>query len=320
MKFFDAVIGNPPYQEMDGGNGASARPLYNRFIEKAESIGAGKVSMIVPAKWYAGGKGLDAFRRRMLSDRRIREIVDYEDSSSCFRGVEIAGGVCYFLWDSQYSGKCRFTSILKSRTLTDSRFLDTKDVLIRYSIGERIVDKVTAHPSFKSMRGIVSPTDPFGIDTTARPSSGECILKTSEASGPFPQNLVRRGNEWIDSWNVLLSGLTNESAARPDGNGMRRIFSSIEIFPPKHVCTRSYLVVGRFKDKKDAEMLLDYMKTRLVRFLVLTRTLNQHITRECFKYVPMPVLKEPSDDAMNSLYGLDSNEIDFINSMIREIE
>ena len=320
MKFFDAVIGNPPYQEMDGGNGASARPLYNHFIEKAESIGAGKVSMIVPAKWYAGGKGLDAFRRRMLSDRRIKEIVDYDDPFDCFRNVYIAGGVCYFLWDSQYSGKCRFTNILKNRVLVEDRFLDTKDVLIRYATGERIVDKVMAHPSFKSMRDAVSPINPFGLGTNIRPSEGELVLKSSAATGPFPAELVNSGHEWVDAWKVVMSCLTNEFASRPDRDGMRKVLASLAVLPPKNVCTASYLVAGRFSERRDAEILLAHMKTRLVRFLVLTRTLNQHITRECFRHVPMPVLEEPDDAAMYSLYGLDSKEISFVNSMIREIE
>ena len=139
---FDVIIGNPPYQLGDGGNGPSAIPLYNQFVEQAEKLKPRYLSMIIPARWFAGGKGLDSFRTKMITDKRIRKIVDYESSKDCFEGVDIAGGVCYFLWDRDYNGECQVVNMTASSHTEASRYLDEYDIFIRSNNAIRILRKV----------------------------------------------------------------------------------------------------------------------------------------------------------------------------------
>ncbi len=104
---FDIIMGNPPYQLEDSGFGRSAAPLYHRFIQAAKAIEPRFLTFVIPARWYTGGKGLDAFRKEMLADRRLSHLVDFPDMSALFEvGVDIAGGGCYFLWDREHDGDC----------------------------------------------------------------------------------------------------------------------------------------------------------------------------------------------------------------------
>ncbi|MDE6177569.1 MAG: Eco57I restriction-modification methylase domain-containing protein, partial [Duncaniella sp.] len=102
----NAIVGNPPYQVMDGGNGGSALPVYNYFVEMSKKISPNYLSMIMPARWYAGGRGLDEFRDKMLSDDCLVKIADYSDSRDVFPTVLIKGGVCFFLWDKRHHNLC----------------------------------------------------------------------------------------------------------------------------------------------------------------------------------------------------------------------
>ena len=214
MKFFDAVIGNPPYQEMDGGNGASARPLYNRFIEKAESIGAGKVSMIVPAKWYAGGKGLDSFRRKMLSDRRIKEIVDYDDPFDCFNGVYIAGGVCYFLWDRDYDNKEKLLRVVthdRDEIISDCMRefkLEGTDVFVRHNTALSIIRKVLSKKE-RLLNDVVFSRNYFSLPTTVTGSEykqpGKIQVLTSKGTIYVNRGQVSDKAGLLEKYKVIIT-------------------------------------------------------------------------------------------------------------------
>ena len=318
---FDVIISNPPYQLSDGGNGASAKPLYHMFVEQAQKLKPRYITMIIPARWYSGGKGLDVFRRNMLSDKRIRRLVDYTNSADCFPGVDIAGGVCYFLWDRDHPGKCSFTNNFNGKAMSIEKDLAEYDTFIRYPIADGIIAKVLSKHE-KMMDTMVTTRKPFGLSTSELPKGyGELTLRYNKGTGSYPRNAVSVGVQYIDKWKVMLSYLSAEHAGQPDKNGMFKVLSTLELLPPKYICTETYLLAGWFDEKSSAENLLEYMKTKFVRFLVGQIAVSQHITKGCFAFVPIQDFTKPwSDKVLYKKYGLDDDEIDFIESMIKPME
>ena len=318
---FDVVVSNPPYQLSDGGNAASAMPIYNRFVEQAKKLNPRFLSMIIPARWYSGGRGLDAFRDNMLNDDSICSLVDYIDSEDCFPGVDVAGGICYFLRDSQYHGVCNVTTIQGNNKVETARNLGEFATFIRHPTALAIVKKVLSKEE-KSVSGIVSSQKPFGLRTYIKPDkNGDLTLRYNQGKGPFKRKNVLDRTEWIDKWKIIMSYLTADHAGRADREGKRRIFSSMELLPPRFVCTETYIVVGVFDTKSEATNLLVYLKTMFVRFLVAQIATTQHISKYSFTFVPMQDFSKSWTDAeLYKKYKLTKEEIDFIESMIKPME
>lgn len=318
---FDVIVSNPPYQLSDGGNAASAIPIYQKFVIQAKNLNPRYLLMIIPARWYSGGRGLDAFRDVMLKDDSICKLVDYIDSEDCFPGVDVAGGICYFLRDSQYHGKCTVTTIQGDAKEEAVRNLSEFSTFIRHPIALSIVKKVLAERAL-SVSEIVSSQKPFGLRTYVKPDKrGDLVLRYNQGTGPFKRQNVLDKIEWIDRWKVIMSYLTADHAGRADSEGKRRIFSSLEILPPQYVCTETYIVVGVFKTKKEASNLVAYLKTMFARFLVAQIATTQHISKSSFAFVPMQDFSKPWADAeLYKKYKLTKDEIAFIESMIKPME
>ncbi len=319
---FDVIIGNPPYQLSDGGGtGSSAKPIYNKFIAQAKKLNPRYLSMIVPARWYSGGKGLDEFRGQMLNDSRIRQLVDYVDSRDCFPGVDIAGGVCYFLWDRSHKGQCKIQTINKGKTSTATRSLNEFSTFIRDNLSVDIIKKIKNN-SNSFMNDIVSSRKPFGLESSIRPiKGGNLTLITSAGNGTISFEKITNGQPLINKWKVLLSKASNDHGGQPDKEGKRKIFSRIEVMPPGTVCTESYLVIGPFESKLEAINIVAYLKTKLCRFLVSTILLTQNITKGKFIFVPKLDMHELwTDEKLYKKYGINDKEVAFINSMIRPMK
>lgn len=318
---FDVVISNPPYMLKDGGQKASAMPIYQKFIEQARKLNPRFITMIIPARWYTGGRSLDKFRDDMLHDKHLCKLVDYSDSEECFPGVDVAGGVCYFLWDKSYNGKCTVISHRNGRTTEAMRDLDEYPVFIRYNEARSVIQKVVSKTKdFYSSR--VSAQKPFGLRTYIKPTTnGDIKLRYNGGTGPFNRTDVKDKTEWIDKWKVISSYLTYDHAGREDSDGKRRIFSTMEILPPGTICTETYIVIDVFDTEQEAQNLLGYLKTIFVRFLVSQFTSTQHLSRNSFSLVPVQDFSRPwNDQNLYEKYGLTKDETDFIESMIRPMD
>ena len=167
---FDVIIGNPPYQLSDGGHGRSASPLYHKFVRQAKKLEPRYLMMVIPSRWFGGGKGLDDFREEMLTDDRIRQIVDFENVADVFPGIDLAGGVCYFLWDRDSKGLCDVTNVNGNSVTSSKRRLDEFKTLIRHGAAVSVVRKVVKQDEAR-MNNQVSARKPFGLPTTERPKA-----------------------------------------------------------------------------------------------------------------------------------------------------
>jgi site-specific DNA-methyltransferase (adenine-specific) len=315
---FDVIIGNPPYQLSDGGFGRSASPIYHEFVRHAKQLAPRYLTMVIPSRWFGGGKGLDEFRAEMLQDNRNRRIVDFENVNEVFPGIDLAGGVCYFLWDRDNPGSCSVTNVHAGEETTTDRRLDEFATFIRHGEAVSIVRKVLKKDEPR-MNKQVSGRKPFGLPTTERPKkSGDVILRWQKGEGPYPREEISVGKELIDRWKVITSYVGYDHAGNPGSDGRRRVISKIDVIPPGTICNETYIVVGHYSSKKEASNLILYMKTRFFRFLVSQFMYSHHITKEAYALVPVLDMKRSwSDEELADRYGLTTKEQEFIESKIR---
>ena len=319
---FDVIVGNPPYQLNDGGgDGSSATPLYHRFIEQAIQLEPRFLSMVVPSKWFSGGKGLDEFRAKMLSDQRIRFLIDYPNSRDAFDGVDVAGGVMYFLWDRDNKGTCMVETRADGQSVVAERSLNEHEVFVRDNRVLCIIKKVQAKGD-QEFTNLVSARRPFGIDAAHKSNkTGDLYLYASGGDRRIDRKEVVKGTELIGKWKVLLSKTSSEHAGQPDKSGRKRVLSRIEVMKPNSVATESYLIVGPFGSEQESEHVADYLRTRFARFLVSAILLTQNITRKSFVFVPVQDFSKLwTDEMLYKRYLLTPEEIEYIEHTIRLME
>ena len=258
---FDVIVGNPPYQLSTGGATAQATPLYDKFVEQAKKLKPRYLTMIIPARWFAGGMGLDAFRSAMLTEKKIRKIVDYPNAKDCFPGVSIGGGVCYFLWDRDYSGDCEFTNINNGTETTLVRKLDEYPVFVRYNEALSVIHKVLEKKE-GSLSSLVSALSPFGIGSAERghetKRNGDVSLWSSKGKGYYPRASVTTGKDYIDTYKVMMSKVTSEHAGEPGKDGRFKVISKMQVLGKEEICTFSYFLVGNFATEEEANNCYSY--------------------------------------------------------------
>lgn len=329
LMHFDVIIGNPPYQLGDsGGNsvGNFAMPVYQKFVEAAKRLEPRYLTMITPTRWVAGGRNMNEFRAELLSDHRMRSLVDFADSRDVFPSTaDIAGGVSYFLWDAAHDGPCEVVNATAStRSQPVARYLDEWDVLIRSNQAVSIAHKVEHPTGANNLSHRVSPIQPFSLRTDYRGRSTSAGMK-------FPITLYQRGGTsfierrdvprnhgWLDEWKVFLSRTASEHGGQADRQGLRRVFSKVMVAGPGTACTETYLVANRFPTQLEAEHFAEFLKTRFVRFLVSLRTNTQDLYSDRFSFVPnLPMDREWTDEVLYAEYGLTADEIEYIESTIK---
>ena len=333
---FDVIIGNPPYQLSDDGFGTSAAPIYHHFVTQAKALEPRYLSMVIPARWFAGGKGLDEFRESMLNDDRLRSIDDYLSASDVFPGVGLKGGVCFFLWDRDNSGQCRVTTHFKDwQDSTATRQLLEKgaDVFIRFNEGLSILKKVVAVeggdadslalPTNKRFDRLVSSRKPFGLETTykgkAAKRHGDILIYQNGGIGYIAKDSIPTGTELIDKWKIYTG-----RAAPGTGNKdtyPHRIISTPFIGEPESISSETYLCIGPLDSKTEAESALSYLTCRLTRLLILLHKPSQDTTRKVYTFVPTQEWNRKwTDEHLYKKYGITVDEIAFIEKVVRPMD
>lgn len=319
---FDVIIGNPPYQLASDG-GTRDIPIYQLFVDQAKKLAPRSLIMVIPSRWMATGLGLKDFRESMLSDRRIRHLVDYERMDQVFPGVDFEGGACYFLWDRDHEGPCSITSVNGEETIAPvERSLSEFDILVRDSRSLSILNKILAQKE-TSITGILSADKEFGWTSNFtgfhdKHKDGDVVLHYNRAgkrlTGWIARKKVMKSAHFIDTWKVMVPAAYGERGARP-----AKILGPTFVAPSPSVCTQTYLFFY-VDNKRQAESLASYIETRFFRFLVSLRKITQHATRATYTWVPVQSWdRNWTDDMLYRKYKITRDEIAFINSMIRPL-
>ena len=321
---FDAIVGNPPYQELDGGNNASAMPVYQHFVNAARLIKPIYISMIMPSRWCVSGRGLDAFRESMLTDIHFSKMFDFRNGGDCFPGIRIGGGVCYILWDSKYEdGKIEIANMPRNKS---SQLRPKKefglDFLIRDNIVRSIIYKVFAFDEPK-MSSLSFSQKPFGFRTNfmGYKDIGEIKIYTKKERvgfGYVSREEVTKNAEFIDEWQVVTSRSTSVPE-EDNGQVLREVQTFIS--EPGSVVTESYVVVASFKQEQFARNCLSYLKTKFFRILCQVTIVSPDVSARTFDLVPIQDFSRPwTDDDLYIKYGLEDDEITFIESNIKSMK
>jgi len=317
---FDVIIGNPPYQLNTGSTSAQAVPLYHKFIQQAKKLNPRYLTMIIPSRWYSGGMGLDEFRTEMLNDKRIRKLVDYPNASDCFSGIELRGGVCYFVWDRDNSGECEYTSISNGSVNTIVRNLSEYSTFIRWNQALQIIKKINDKKE-SSLSEIISTVSPFGLPTSlrgkTRASKDSLTLHSSGGIGYVAKSEIKTGTDLINKHKVLFSRPISGNLEIPPF----KVIALLKVLKPKEVCTHTYLIAGGYDNTITAQNLKSYLETKFVRFLLVQSISGIDISRDKFVFVPVQDFSESwTDEKLYKKYKLEKEEIEFIESMIRPMK
>ena len=321
---FDVIIGNPPYQLSDGGAGSSAKPIYNKFVEQAKKLNPRYLTMIIPARWYNGGKGLNDFRAEMLNDTRLSQLHDFPNTNDCFPGLNIRGGVCYFLWEKEYNGECTITTHRGENVGQPTKrplLEEGNDIFIRYNEAISIYHKVKTFNE-KPFNQIVGARKPFGLPTNfnafkkTKDRENSIYLYRFGDNGYVKPEKIEKNLPFIKDWKVLVP-----KASPGDDSYPHLILSRPIVAGPNTCCTETYILVGPVLNEKRAKNVAKYMVTSFFRFMVLLAKSTQDVTQKTYVFVPTQNFDEEwSDEKLFTKYGITRAEQKFIDTLIRKLD
>jgi site-specific DNA-methyltransferase (adenine-specific) len=318
---FDVIIGNPPYQMAGGAGGTSDSSIYHLFVEQAMRLEPKFISMVLPARWIAGGRGMDNFRRDILGGQHLRELVDFPASAEVFPGVEIKAGICYFLWDKQHHGDCAVTTVRGGEVIGPvQRKLDQHDIFVRDSHAVGILSKILNHGE-EPINSILTRDTPFGLasnfdDFRERHRQGDVALyyirKMKRGVGYLNREKITKNAKLLDAWKVFVPEAYNGGDGLP-----HQIVGKSVVAPPASACTQSYLAFC-VDSEAQAESLQSYYSTRFFRFLVSQRKITQHGLHSTYGWVPMQSWdRKWTDEVLYQKYGIEPDEQAYIEAQVR---
>ena len=320
---FNAIVGNPPYQVIshDGPQASQATPVYHFFVNIARKLNASYVSMIMPARWYSGGMGMNDFRASMLNDKHLSLIVDFPKSRDCFPTVDIAGGICYFLMDAQHSGNCIIENREGNESNQDTRSLNEFPIFIRNNIGVHIIRKLDLS---KNLSSVVFPISPFGLPTNTEGTTTEgkdtIALISSKGRSYIPRGKANN-QKLVEQYKVMIGQLNPDRGGVSNTTGGSNVTTKVTVLSPDEVTTATYIILGGFDTKEEAENYATYIRTKFVRFLVFQTLSSMHITQSNFQFVPVQDwTKSWSDSELYKKYNLTKEEIGYIESLIKPMQ
>lgn len=322
---FDVIVGNPPYQMAGGAGGSSDSSIYHLFVQQAIKLEPRYVSMVIPSRWMTGGRGMGPFRNEMLTGQKIRELVDFPVSKEVFPGVEVKGGISYFLWDKDHIGVSNVTINRANEIMGPvARRLDEFDVFIRDPRAVSILKKVISK-SESSMSNMLTKDTPFGIATNFeafrnKPQVGDVSLyyvkRGKRGIGYLSRIGIKKNTHLIDMWKVLTPEAGSDGGQKiPD-----LVLGKPVIAPPESICTQSFLAFW-VDSEKEAESLKSYICTKFFRFLVSLRKLTQHALNSTYQWVPQQNWSENwTDEALYKKYDLTSEEVSYVEAVIKPMD
>lgn len=318
---FNAIVGNPPYQSGTTSEGIQAVAIYPHFVNVAKKLSPSYMSFITPSRWFAGGMNLDSFREEMMNDRCISYMCDYVNAKDCFPTISISGGVNYFLWDKAYNDDCIIKNITHTISETLKRPLNEFPVLVRYNKAISIIHKIVKQ-SPNNIVPEVSSISPFSLPRAysgSNDSEYPYRVITSKGFKYASKEDINPKNEWLGVYKVVISQAGAEHAMEPSKDGKFRVLTNtMRVLDKNDACTHSYLLAGKFNERKHAENLYDYLSTKFVRFLLLQCISSISLSRNIFQFVPDQDFSEPwTDEKLYKKYNLSQDEIAYIESLIK---